>query len=117
MCRFACIAIVIFLYSVQSHASSLAQSCSKIVSDFEVKYGKVPVSPVNKAAGKESFVFFLHVPRTAGKTYSTCFIAPSMKPSERCLPGYDRYRYKQSVDGCKYYVSHDDLSFVDVSLC
>ena len=117
MYRFACISIFLFFYSLQCHALSLARSCSKIVSDFEVKYGKVPVSPVNETAGKDPFVFFLHVPRTAGKTYSSCFITPSMKPSERCLPGYDRYRYKQSVNDCKYYVSHDDLSFVDVRIC
>lgn len=59
------------------------------------------------------FVFFLHVPRTAGKTYSTCFLSASTRPSKRCMPGYDRYRYPQSPENCRYYVSHDDLSFID----
>ena len=58
-------------------------------------------------------MFFLHVPRTAGKTYSSCFLSPSIPPSRTCLPGYDRYRLHSSPQGCSYYASHDDLSLVD----
>ena len=92
----------------------MPESCPQLVSDFEVKYNAIRVSPA-KGKGKDPFIFFLHVPRTAGKTYGTCFINAGMKPSERCLPGYDtRERYRQSLDGCRFYVSHDDLSFIDV---
>lgn len=111
--------ILLILHSavhVGADASSLRvpESCSKLVTDFEAKYRAIRVSPV-KGKPKDPFVFFLHVPRTAGKTYGTCFISPGMKPSERCIPGYDtRERYRQSIDGCRYFASHDDLSFLDV---
>ncbi|KAI8109145.1 hypothetical protein M9435_005559 [Picochlorum sp. BPE23] len=110
--------ILLILHSavhVGADASSLRvpESCSKLVTDFEAKYRAIRVSPV-KGKLKDPFVFFLHVPRTAGKTYGTCFISPGMKPSERCIPGYDtRERYRQSIDGCRYFASHDDLSFLD----
>lgn len=92
-------------------------SCSKLVQDFSLKYTKIAVAPqthADKSKGfEEPFIFFLHVPRTAGKTYSTCFLSASTKPSARCMPGYDRYRYPQSPENCRYYVSHDDISFLD----
>lgn len=89
-------------------------SCSTLVKEFSEKYEKIVVSPRRDVNHQHPpFVFFLHVPRTAGKTYSTCFLSASLRPSLRCMPGYDTYRYPQSPEHCQYYVSHDDLSFLD----
>ena len=99
--------------SSASSSSSLS-SCPSLVDSFETKYRAVPVSTHDsRPRNIEPFVFFLHVPRTAGKTYSSCFLSPSVPPSETCLPGYDRYRLPSSPDKCRYYSSHDDLSLVD----
>ena len=88
--------------------------CGPLVDAFAQRYGSVPVSTQGERGdGVDPFVFFLHVPRTAGKTYSTCFLSPAVPPSETCLPGYDRYRLKQSLPNCRYYTSHDDLSLID----
>ena len=95
-------------------ARSNGDDCGSLVDAFAGKYQAVPVSSAGgRGEGVDPFVFFLHVPRTAGKTYSTCFLSPAVPPSETCLPGYDRYRLKQSLPGCRYYTSHDDLSLVD----
>ncbi len=94
--------------------TSSGDDCGSLVDAFATKYRAVPVSTEGERGdGVDPFVFFLHVPRTAGKTYSTCFLSPAVPPSETCLPGYDRYRLRQSLPGCRYYTSHDDLSLVD----
>ncbi|KAI8113590.1 hypothetical protein M9435_003588 [Picochlorum sp. BPE23] len=89
------------------------KTCAELIQEFTPKYRAIRVSSEGTSAeGKNPFVFFLHVPRTAGKTYSSCFLSTSMKPSERCMPGYDHYRLPMSQDGCRYYVSHDDMSLL-----
>lgn len=97
-----------------SVSNQIQNECSSLVDAFEKKYEAVPVSTHgDRPDDVNPFVFFLHVPRTAGKTYSTCFLSPAVPPSQTCLPGYDRYRLQQSPLGCRYYTSHDDLSLVD----
>ena len=91
------------------------KTCAELVKEFTPKYRDIRVASEGPSGeGKDPFVFFLHVPRTAGKTYSSCFLSTSMKPSERCMPGYDHYRLPTSQDGCRYYVSHDDMSLLSV---
>jgi hypothetical protein len=55
-------------------------------------------------------VFFLHVPRTAGKTYANCFLRTALPPSKRCAKSYDVLRYNVSAPGCTAIISHDDFS-------
>jgi hypothetical protein len=97
-------------HGIESDDEFEIQSCPGLISSFAKKYSSIKVD----SHGKDAFVFFLHVPRTAGKTYATCFLGPSLKPSERCMPAYDYFRYPNSQEGCRYMVSHDDLSVLDV---
>ena len=55
-------------------------------------------------------VFFLHVPRTAGRTYHSCFLKLGSPPSARCEKSYDVLRLNASVTGCSLLGSHDDMS-------
>ena len=64
--------------------------------------------PSNQDPSK--LIFFLHVPRTAGKTYSSCFLKPSHPPSKRCHPSYDLLSYNISTPNCVTLNSHDDMS-------
>jgi len=85
--------------------------CSKLVDRYEFEYGK-QVTPKNKS---DAFIFFLHVPRTAGKTYASCFLRAALPASQRCSPSYDLLRLNVSQEGCRYLVSHDDYSLTSVS--
>lgn len=112
--------IILFSIFLVSHATGAFakmkdsdRSCDKLFNEFVRKHGR-HVQPTNIT---DALVFFLHVPRTAGKTYATCFMRPSLPPSKRCSPSYDFLRYNISVKDCKFIVSHDDYSIVDVSLC
>lgn len=55
-------------------------------------------------------VFFLHIPRTAGRTYYFCFLKMATPPSRRCEKSYDVLRLNSSVTDCALLGSHDDLS-------
>lgn len=55
-------------------------------------------------------VFFLHVPRTAGRTYHACFLKLATPPSHRCEKSYDILRLNASIPTCGLLGSHDDLS-------
>ncbi|KAL4858064.1 Protein-tyrosine sulfotransferase [Chlorella vulgaris] len=58
----------------------------------------------------DKMLFFLHVPRTAGKTYANCFLRTALPPSKRCAKSYDVLRLNASLPGCQALVSHDDFS-------
>lgn len=58
-------------------------------------------------------LFFLHVPRTAGRTYHQCFLKTAHPPSRRCAPSYDVLRLNISYPGCNVLSSHDDISISD----
>lgn len=87
-----------------------APSCNRLVDRFEKEHGK-HVTPKNIT---DAFIFFLHVPRTAGKTYASCFLRASLPPTQRCAPSYDMLRLNISQEGCRYVVSHDDYSLTSV---
>lgn len=87
-------------------------SCTKLVDRYESEYGK-HVTPKNIS---DAFIFFLHVPRTAGKTYASCFLRAALPASQRCSPSYDFLRLNVSQESCRYLVSHDDYSLTSVSV-
>jgi protein-tyrosine sulfotransferase len=55
-------------------------------------------------------LYFLHVPRTAGRTTHNCFLMPMTPPSRRCAKSYDGIKYNISVPDCGLLSSHDDYS-------
>ena len=63
--------------------------------------------PIAEAGGN---LFFLHIPRTAGRTYYFCFLKLATPPSRRCEKSYDVLRLNSSIADCGLLGSHDDLS-------
>ncbi len=60
----------------------------------------------------ERMLYFLHIPRTAGRTYGACFLKQAWAPSRRCAKSYDVLRLNSSVPDCGLLSSHDDYSVV-----
>ncbi|KAK9823003.1 hypothetical protein WJX81_005071 [Elliptochloris bilobata] len=58
-------------------------------------------------------LFFLHIPRTAGRTYHACFLKVGRPPSRRCEKSYDMLRLNESAPGCGLLGSHDDFSITE----
>ena len=108
------IAVLVASLLGQFHSASAwgkkASSCNHLVDVFEKEHGK----HVTFDNIKDAFIFFLHVPRTAGKTYASCFLRPALPPTQRCSPSYDLLRLNISQENCRYIVSHDDYSLTSV---
>jgi hypothetical protein len=61
-----------------------------------------------------NMVFFLHMPRTAGRTFQSCFLKLGTHPSKRCPKAYDHLRINTSAPNCYLLSSHDDFSVVSM---
>jgi hypothetical protein len=60
-------------------------------------------------------VYFLHVPRTAGRTFHSCMLKTGVAPSRRCPRAYDHLRIaNMSMPNCDLLSSHDDFSVVSM---
>ncbi len=61
---------------------------------------------------QDSFTYFLHIPRTAGRTLWSCFLKPGLPIAKRCAKSYDTLRFAPGNTGCGLLSSHDDYSMV-----
>ena len=70
---------------------------------------------VRQAAGPRlNLTYFLHVPRTAGRTTFWCALRPSVPPSARCSRSYDHLRVDpHQQPQCSLLSTHDDFSLVE----
>lgn len=57
-------------------------------------------------------LFFLHVPRTGGRTYFHCFLKKLYSRSLECPRSYDKLRFDPSKPKCRLLVTHDDYSMM-----
>ncbi|KAL8501424.1 hypothetical protein ACS0TY_020818 [Phlomoides rotata] len=55
-------------------------------------------------------LFFLHVPRTGGRTYFHCFLKKLYINSEECPRSYDKLRFNPRKTNCRLLSTHDDYS-------
>ncbi|KAL6606166.1 hypothetical protein ACP70R_041819 [Stipagrostis hirtigluma subsp. patula] len=60
----------------------------------------------------KDLLFFLHIPRTGGRTYFHCFLKKLYTNAQECPRSYDKLRFDPSHPDCKLVVSHDDYSLI-----
>ncbi|XWS74293.1 hypothetical protein CRYUN_Cryun02cG0202600 [Craigia yunnanensis] len=58
----------------------------------------------------KDLLFFLHVPRTGGRTYFHCFLKKLYSNSLECPRSYDKLRFDPSKEKCRLLTTHDDYS-------
>jgi hypothetical protein len=66
-----------------------------------------------EANGKSDMIFFLHIPRTAGRTYHFCYLKLAYPEPRRCAKSYDELRVDVHHPNCDMLASHDDYSLVE----
>lgn len=71
--------------------------------DFEVREDKRTL---------RDLLFFLHVPRTGGRTYFHCFLKKLYSSDLECPRSYDKLRFDPSKPNCRLLVTHDDYSMM-----
>ncbi|XP_056166146.1 protein-tyrosine sulfotransferase [Syzygium oleosum] len=57
-------------------------------------------------------LFFLHVPRTGGRTYFHCFLRKLYPSALECPRSYDKLRFDPRTPKCRLLVTHDDYSMM-----
>lgn len=57
-------------------------------------------------------LFFLHIPRTGGRTYFHCFLKKLYPGSLECPRSYDKLRFDPSKKKCRLLTTHDDYSMM-----
>lgn len=93
-----------------SHSKDDYQHCESTVNkwasssiDLEVKEDKHIL---------RDLLFFLHIPRTGGRTYFYCFLKKLYASSLECPRSYDKLRFDPSKPNCRLLVTHDDYSMM-----
>ncbi len=61
----------------------------------------------------DNLVYFLHVPRTGGRTFHMCFLKYAFPATKRCPKAYDHLRINLTLPNCNLLSSHDDFSVVE----
>ena len=87
-------------------ANKLETPCAKSLQSFSRRHEDA----VSALPDPQHMLYFLHIPRTAGRTYHSCFLKLGSPPSRRCEKSYDILRIDRSLEGCGLLSSHDDLS-------
>ncbi|XP_017254257.1 protein-tyrosine sulfotransferase isoform X1 [Daucus carota subsp. sativus] len=57
-------------------------------------------------------LFFLHIPRTGGRTYFQCFLKKLYSSSLECPRSYDKLRFNPRKADCKLLSTHNDYSIM-----
>ncbi|KAK1421623.1 hypothetical protein QVD17_24104 [Tagetes erecta] len=57
-------------------------------------------------------LFFLHVPRTGGRTYFYCFLKKLYSSSLECPRSYDKLHFDPRKRNCRLLATHDDYSIM-----
>lgn len=94
---------------------SSPEECAALRTAFEARHWTQLDGPPAGAEASPPQLYFIHIPRTAGKTCFTCFLKAATPPSQRCLKAYDSPRLDLDSPNCTLISSHDDYSLTAVS--
>jgi protein-tyrosine sulfotransferase len=93
---------------VCSEANLSLHTCTQLMERFQLRDRK---NKIHQDPSK--MLWFLHIPRSAGRTFHSCFLKLAHPPSKRCAKSYDTLRLNVSLGSCGLLASHDDYSATD----
>ncbi|CAA0812007.1 Protein-tyrosine sulfotransferase [Striga hermonthica] len=85
------------------------KKCEREVKKWSLSSTDSEVKDDNHAL--RDLLFFLHVPRTGGRTYFHCFLR-KLYPSQECPRSYDKLRMDPRKPNCRLLSTHDDYSMM-----
>lgn len=91
--------------TAEQNPNGVSAACRDTLRLFGARHQAAPAP-----SAPNSMLYFLHIPRTAGRTYGACFLKQAWAPSRRCAKSYDVLRLNSSVSDCGLLSSHDDFS-------
>ena len=114
----ACLAIGLCILGVRTADEILSETdCLATVDAFHQRRFPNLMNGADVGRKKDyhldDFIFFLHVPRTAGRSFWSCFLYRAYPASQKCVKSYDSLRLELSRPDCRLLASHDDYSITD----
>uniref|UniRef100_A0A7N0TWU0 Sulfotransferase n=2 Tax=Kalanchoe fedtschenkoi TaxID=63787 RepID=A0A7N0TWU0_KALFE len=86
------------------------EKCERTV--MEWKFAALDVDVKEDKHKLQELLFFLHVPRTGGRTYFHCFLKKLYPNALECPRSYDKLRLDPRKPNCRLLVTHDDYSMM-----
>ncbi|XP_040995221.1 protein-tyrosine sulfotransferase-like isoform X3 [Juglans microcarpa x Juglans regia] len=111
--RFSLLLTLLGFASILANASPIKDNfghCERVVKKWAVSSLDPEVNEDKHTL--RDLLFFLHVPRTGGRTYFHCFLRRLYSKSLECPRSYDKLRFDPSKTKCRLLVTHDDYSMM-----
>ncbi|POO01227.1 Heparan sulfate 6-sulfotransferase/Protein-tyrosine sulfotransferase [Trema orientale] len=111
--KFSALLLLLGLVSVLANASSFEDDfgrCERVVQKWAFSSLQEEVKEDKHTL--RDLLFFLHVPRTGGRTYFHCFLRKLYPNSLECPRSYDKLRFDPRKRKCRLLVTHDDYSMM-----
>mmetsp|Transcript_20128 Transcript_20128/g.44074 ORF Transcript_20128/g.44074 Transcript_20128/m.44074 type:complete len:230 (+) Transcript_20128:235-924(+) len=91
-----------------------APTCAQALKSFAAQQAKY--KPPSKSV-ENALTYFLHVPRTGGRTFHQCFLGSAYEKSKKCPQSYDIKNFTEHESSpvfqkCQLLASHEDYSTV-----
>ncbi|OUS43504.1 protein T6D22.10 [Ostreococcus tauri] len=87
--------------------------CDALVASWTKKQRRAHEQRMEARYSRGDFLFFLHVPRTAGRSFHFCFLKPAFETSDLCGNQYMGVTIDPRHPKCKFLATHDDYSLVE----
>ncbi|KAF4392311.1 hypothetical protein G4B88_005270 [Cannabis sativa] len=112
--------LIDIIYNEDEHIVCALASASSLKDDFghcERVVQKWASSSLEEEVEEDKhtlkdLLFFLHIPRTGGRTYFHCFLRKLYPNSLECPRSYDKLRFDPRKRKCRLLVTHDDYSMI-----
>ncbi|KAI3809536.1 hypothetical protein L1987_25513 [Smallanthus sonchifolius] len=101
---------LLLLLLVKVHPSSNAYDFEHCVTTVEQWASSSLHSDSKDGHILKDLLFFLHVPRTGGRTYFYCFLKKLYSSSLECPRSYDKLHFDPRKRNCRLLATHDDYS-------
>lgn len=102
------ICLGLLAWSSPPAAAAAATDCKALLQEY-YKANSKEAAPYTG----NNMVYFLHIPRTAGRTFYSCLLRIGTPGRRRCPKAYDHLRINTELPQCYLLSSHDDFSVVE----
>ncbi|KAL0534053.1 hypothetical protein IC582_028330 [Cucumis melo] len=103
--------LIFFRIACASTIEKKFEHCERVVKDWALSSLHQGIN--NDKHTLQDLLFFLHVPRTGGRSYYHCFLKKLYPSSQECPRSYDKLRFDPSKTKCRLLATHDDYSMME----
>ncbi|KAE8652775.1 protein-tyrosine sulfotransferase-like isoform X1 [Cucumis sativus] len=103
--------LIFFSIACASTTEKKFEHCERVVKDWALSSLHKGIN--NDKHTLKDLLFFLHVPRTGGRSYYHCFLKKLYPSSQKCPLSHYKLRFDPSKTKCRLLATHDDYSMME----